>query len=209
MFGNEGLETLLEENGVLVTAEPPAGSPAWLTLLVNFGPAVLLFGLMLWLSARSQQAQGGVFGIGRSNARRYDAAAASQARVTFADVAGIDEAKGELEQIVDFLKRPEKYQRLGGSIPKGVLLVGPPGTGKTLLAKAVAGEAGVPFFSLSGAEFVEMIVGVGAARVRDLFASAKKEAPAIIFVDELDAIGRRRGGMALSGVNSEQEQTLN
>ena len=130
-------------------------------------------------------------------------------RITFADVAGIDEAENELVEIVDFLKNPDKYQRLGGSIPKGVLLVGSPGTGKTLLAKAVAGEADVPFFSMSGSEFIEMIVGVGASRVRDLFDNAKKEAPAIIFVDELDAIGRRRGGMGSVGSHEEREQTLN
>ncbi|MGH2368163.1 MAG: ATP-dependent metallopeptidase FtsH/Yme1/Tma family protein, partial [Chloroflexota bacterium] len=171
------LESLLVQNGVVISARPPeAGRSAWLSILISFGPALLFFGLLMWMSARAQQAQRGIFGIGRSRARRYDETGATQARVTFADVAGIDEAKVELEEIVDFLKRPDKYQRLGGSIPKGVLLVGPPGTGKTLLAKAVAGEAGVPFFSLSGAEFVEMIVGVGAARVRDLFANAKKEA---------------------------------
>ncbi|HEX2184032.1 MAG TPA: ATP-dependent zinc metalloprotease FtsH, partial [Chloroflexota bacterium] len=209
-FADAQLESLLHQHGVVISARPPdAGRSAWLSILLSFGPALLFFGLLMWMSARAQQAQRGIFGIGRSRARRYDESAASQARVTFADVAGIDEAKGELEEIVDFLKRPEKYQRLGGSIPKGVLLVGPPGTGKTLLAKAVAGEAGVPFFSLSGSEFVEMIVGVGAARVRDLFASAKKEAPAIIFVDELDAIGRRRGGIGFGGANQEQEQTLN
>ncbi len=204
------LQPLLDQHGVTVSArEIGGGRQWWFSILVSFGPGLLFFGMLMWMSARAQQAQRGIFGIGRSRARRYDENAGNQARITFADVAGIEEAKFELEEIVDFLKRPDKYQRLGGSIPKGVLLVGPPGTGKTLLAKAVAGEAGVPFFSLSGSEFVEMIVGVGAARVRDLFANAKKEAPAIIFIDELDAIGRRRGGLGFSGANQEQEQTLN
>ncbi|MBI3972307.1 MAG: ATP-dependent metallopeptidase FtsH/Yme1/Tma family protein [Chloroflexi bacterium] len=209
-FTDENLERLLDQHGVVISAKPPQSARAWwLSILLSFGPALLFFAMFMWLSTRAQQAQRGIFGIGRSRARRYDETASNQARITFADVAGIDEAKSELEEIVDFLKRPEKYQRLGGSIPKGVLLVGSPGTGKTLLAKAVAGEAGVPFFSLSGSEFVEMIVGVGAARVRDLFANAKREAPAIIFIDELDAIGRRRGGIGFGGANQEQEQTLN
>jgi cell division protease FtsH len=207
---DDKLLPLLEQHNVAISAQSPnSGRAWWFTILLNFGPAILFFGMLMWMSTRAQQAQRGIFGIGRSRARRYDETAANQARITFADVAGIDEAKSELEEIVDFLKHPEKYQRLGGSIPKGVLLVGPPGTGKTLLAKAVAGEAGVPFFSLSGSEFVEMIVGVGAARVRDLFSNAKKEAPAIIFIDELDAIGRRRGGIGFGGANQEQEQTLN
>ena len=149
---------------------------------------------------------GGLMGIGKSKARRYDQE--QDTKVTFDDVAGIDEAENELVEIVDFLKDPAKYTRLGGTAPKGVLLVGAPGTGKTLLARAVAGEAGVPFFSMSGSEFVEMIVGVGAARVRDLFKQAREHAPAIIFIDELDAIGRARGQVAIGG-SSEQEQTLN
>ena len=149
---------------------------------------------------------GGLFGIGKSKARRGDTQGGP--KVTFADVAGIDEAKNELVEIVDFLRTPEKYTRLGGSAPKGVLLIGSPGTGKTLLAKAVAGEAGVPFFSMSASEFVEMIVGVGAARVRDLFKQAREHAPAIIFIDEIDSIGRARGQVAIGGA-SEQEQTLN
>ncbi|NBP79062.1 MAG: ATP-dependent metallopeptidase FtsH/Yme1/Tma family protein, partial [Proteobacteria bacterium] len=209
-FVGEKLGEFLYSNNVLISAKSlQTGRSMWLQVLLSFGPALLFFGLLMWMSARAQQAQRGIFGIGRSRARRYDETNQTAARITFADVAGIDEAKAELEEIVDFLKNPEKYQRLGGSIPKGVLLVGPPGTGKTLLAKAVAGEAGVPFFSLSGSEFVEMIVGVGAARVRDLFANAKKDAPAIIFIDELDAIGRRRGGIGFGGANQEQEQTLN
>lgn len=209
-YVTDSLDKFLDENKVAVTAKSlQTGRSMWIQILLSFGPALLFFGLLMWMSARAQQAQRGIFGIGRSRARRYDETNQLAARITFADVAGIDEAKGELEEIVDFLKNPERYQRLGGSIPKGVLLVGPPGTGKTLLAKAVAGEAGVPFFSLSGSEFVEMIVGVGAARVRDLFSNAKKDAPAIIFIDELDAIGRRRGGIGFGGANQEQEQTLN
>src|SRR5215212_6660483 len=208
-FPDPGLEQLLEQQGVVINARPPDEGRGWvLTLLLSFGPGLLFFGLLMWMFSRAQRNQGGVFSIGRSKAKRY-AAAEGVPRITFADVAGIDEAEGELIEIVDFLKNPEKYQRLGGSIPKGVLLVGSPGTGKTLLAKAVAGEANVPFFSMSGSEFIEMIVGVGASRVRDLFENAKKEAPAIIFVDELDAIGRRRGGMGSVGSHEEREQTLN
>src|SRR5690606_9475898 len=157
-------------------------------------PAILLIALYVWFirrMARQGGAGGMLGGMGRSTARRFDTA--RDTMVTFADVAGIDEAENELVEIVDFLKDPQKYTRLGGTAPKGVLLVGSPGTGKTLLARAVAGEAGVPFFSMSGSEFVEMIVGVGAARVRDLFKQAREHAPAIIFIDELDAIGRARG----------------
>src|SRR5579885_1902392 len=209
-FADPGLEALLESKGVVINARPLDQGRGWLlTLLLNFGPAVLFFLLLLWMAGRAQQAQQGLFGLGRSRARRYDPAADRQ-RITFADVAGIDEAKQELQEIVDFLKNPDKYRRLGGTIPKGVLLVGRPGTGKTLLARAVAGEANVPFFSMSGSEFIEMIVGVGAARVRDLFEQARKEAPAIVFVDELDAIGRRRGaGNIVGGGHDEREQTLN
>jgi cell division protease FtsH len=185
------------------------GSPI-LTLLFGFGPALLLIGFYVWIYRRAAQQGGamggGLMGIGRSKARRYDQE--RDTKVTFDDVAGIDEAENELVEIVDFLKAPEKYTRLGGTAPKGVLLVGAPGTGKTLLARAVAGEAGVPFFSMSAAEFMEMIVGVGAARVRDLFKQARDHAPAIIFIDELDAIGRARGQFAIGGSN-EQEQTLN
>ena len=148
---------------------------------------------------------GGLGGLGRSKAKRYEDSTAS--RVTFEDVAGIDEAEGELVELVDFLRNPQKYARLGGTIPRGVLLSGPPGTGKTLLARAVAGEADVPFFSSSASEFIEMVVGVGASRVRDLFAEAKKLAPAIIFVDELDAVGRSRGGNSGMGGQDEREQT--
>ncbi|HEV2121906.1 MAG TPA: ATP-dependent zinc metalloprotease FtsH, partial [Chloroflexota bacterium] len=207
-FSEEQL-SLLRAQGIAVFAEPEdTGRSWWLTILFSFGPAILIFGLIFWMSARAQKAQGGIFSIGKSKAKRFDVNG-KHTRVTFADVAGIDESKQELQEIVGFLKEPRKYQRLGGRVPRGVLLVGPPGTGKTLLAKAVAGEAGVPFFSMSASEFVEMVVGVGAARVRDLFTNAKKEAPAIIFIDELDAIGRKRSSGASFGTNQEQEQTLN
>jgi cell division protease FtsH len=181
----------------------------WQTLLFAFGPAVLLIGGYVWLYRRAQQgggAGGALTNVGRSRARRYDEE--QDTGVTFDDVAGIEEAENELVEIVDFLKDSEKYTRLGGTAPKGVLLVGAPGTGKTLLARAVAGEAGVPFFSLSASEFVELFVGVGASRVRDLFKQARENAPAIIFIDELDSIGRTRG-QAVVGGSSEQEQTLN
>ena len=178
-------------------------------MLFSFGPALLLIGLFVWLSRRAAARGGGglgdaLSGLGRSRARRYDQNA--EGRVTFEDVAGIDEAENELVEIVDFLRQPEKYTRLGGTAPKGVLLVGPPGTGKTLLARAVAGEAGVPFFSMSGSEFVEMIVGVGASRVRDLFKQAREAAPAIIFVDELDAIGRARGAARRSAARASRSR---
>jgi len=211
-FLDPGLERLLIDNGVVIRAEPiQAGGSPWLTILFGFGPAILLIAFYVWLYRRAAKGGaaglgGAITGLGKSRARRYDAS--REERVTFDDVAGIDEAENELVEIVDFLKSPEKYTRLGGTAPKGVLLVGPPGTGKTLLAKAVAGEAGVPFFSMSAAEFVEMIVGVGAARVRDLFRQAREHAPAIVFIDEIDSIGRARGQVAIGGA-SEQEQTLN
>jgi cell division protease FtsH len=209
-FDDPELLPLLEQNKVVITASPlEQPRSALLTLLLSFGPTLLLIGGFLWLSNRAARAAGGgLFGIGRSRARRYEATEVAE-RITFEDVAGIDEVERDLVEIVDFLKQPDKYQRLGGRIPKGVLLVGAPGTGKTLLARAVAGEAAVPFFSMSGSEFIEMIVGVGAARVRDLFVEARKSAPAIIFVDELDAIGRRRGAGNALGGNDEREQTLN
>jgi cell division protease FtsH len=177
-------------------------------VLVGFGPTLLFLGLLFLLIRRAGSMQGMLGAFGRSRARRY---VPTGARVTFADVAGIDEAKSELSEVVDFLRRPERYERLGGRIPHGVLLSGQPGTGKTLLARAVAGEADVPFFSMSASEFVEAIVGIGAARVRDLFAQAKEGAPSIVFVDELDAIGRSRtsGIAGFSGGNDEREQTLN
>ena len=210
-FVDPGLEAFLIDNGVEISAKPieEGGSPL-ATLLFGFGPALLLIGFYVWMFRRAAQQGGGIggglMGIGKSKARRYDQE--KDTKVTFNDVAGIDEAENELVEIVDFLRDPKKYTRLGGAAPKGVLLVGAPGTGKTLLAKAVAGEAGVPFFSMSAAEFVEMIVGVGAARVRDLFKQAREHAPAIVFIDELDAIGRARGQVAIGG-SSEQEQTLN
>jgi cell division protease FtsH len=210
-FVDPGLEGFLIGHGVEISAKPiEEGGSSWATILVGFGPALLFIGFYVWMFRRAAQQGGGIgaglMGIGKSKARRYDQE--QDTKVTFDDVAGIDEAENELVEIVDFLKNPPKYTRLGGTAPKGVLLVGPPGTGKTLLAKAVAGEAGVPFFSMSGSEFVEMIVGVGAARVRDLFKQAREHPPAIIFIDELDAIGRARGQIAIGG-SSEQEQTLN
>jgi cell division protease FtsH len=210
-FVDPGFEALLIENGVEISAEPidEGGSPLT-TLLFGFGPALLLIIFYVWIfrrAAKQGAGMGGLLGgLGKSSARRFDQE--KDARVTFNDVAGIDEAENELVEIVDFLKNPPKYTRLGGTAPKGVLLIGAPGTGKTLLARAVAGEAGVPFFSMSGSEFVEMIVGVGAARVRDLFKQAREHAPAIIFIDELDSIGRARGQTVIGG-SSEQEQTLN
>jgi cell division protease FtsH len=203
------LAQLLQRKGVVVNAEPlDKGPPFWESLLVNILPAVLFIGLLVLLSRRAGSVQNMLGAFGRSRARRYQP---STERVTFADVAGIDEAKQELSEVVDFLRNPEKYSRLGARIPHGVLLSGPPGTGKTLLARAVAGEADVPFFSISASEFVEAIVGIGAARVRDLFEQAKQSAPAIIFIDELDAIGRSRtsGVAGFSGGNDEREQTLN
>ena len=210
VFATDKLDTLLEDHNVPITATPPGsgGSPL-LNLLLSFGPALLLIGGLLYLSRRMSTAgPGGILGaFGQSRAKLYTAD--SGPRTTFADVAGIDEAKQDLAEVVDFLKTPEKYQKLGAQIPHGVLLVGPPGTGKTLLARAVAGESNRPFFSLSASEFVEAIVGVGAARVRDLFAKAKAAAPSIIFIDELDAIGRSRASSATFGANDEREQTLN
>ena len=204
----DSLSQLLERKNVVVNAEPlDTGSPWWQSVLLWFGPTILFVGL-LYLLMRRAGAQGALGAFGRSRARRY---APSGDRVTFEDVAGVEEAESELVEVVDFLRNPEKYRRLGGRIPRGVLLAGPPGTGKTLLARAVAGEANVPFFSLAASEFVEAIVGVGASRVRDLFTQAKEAAPAIVFIDELDAIGRSRtsGIAGFSGGNDEREQTLN
>ncbi len=204
-FADPGLEALLEGKGVVIVARDERAS-SWVSVLVSFGPTLLLIAAFVWLGRRAATTGGGLFGLGKSRAKRYTEA---QEKVTFADVAGIDEAENELIEIVDFLKNPTKYQRLGGTMPKGVLLVGAPGTGKTLLARAIAGEAGVPFFSLSASEFIEMIVGVGASRVRDLFRQAREAAPAIIFIDELDAIGRTRGSGTQLGGHDEREQTLN
>ena len=203
------LSQLLERKRVVVNAEPLQTGPSWWeSLIVGFGPTILLVGLIFWATRRAGGMQNVLGQFGRARARRYEP---SPDRVTFADVAGIDEAKQELSEVVDFLRDAEKYRRLGARVPHGVLLSGPPGTGKTLLARAVAGEANAPFFSMAASEFVEAIVGVGASRVRDLFAQAKEAAPAIIFIDELDAIGRSRtsGVAGFSGGNDEREQTLN
>jgi cell division protease FtsH len=202
------LSQLLQQHHVVVNAKPlTTAGPWWQALLFGFGPTILLVALLIWLMRRARSSAGVLGGFGRSRARRYEP---SGDAVTFADVAGIDEAKEELTEIVDFLRSPSKYQKLGGRIPRGVLLSGPPGTGKTLLARAVAGEAGAPFFSMSASEFVEAVVGVGASRVRDLFRKAKESAPAIVFIDELDAVGRARGGgPSLGGGSDEREQTLN
>jgi cell division protease FtsH len=209
---NPELSNLLQSKGVTIDAQKPNPGPSFLeSVIFGFGPTLLLVVLFVVFARRAAAGAGGAGGLmsfGRSRARRVEA---SEQRVTFDDVAGIDEAKEELTEIVDFLRTPEKYLKLGARIPRGVLLSGPPGTGKTLLARAVAGEAGVPFFQMSASEFVEMIVGVGASRVRDLFREAKEAAPAIIFIDELDAIGRSRagGGSNISGGHDEREQTLN
>src|SRR6267154_6616332 len=208
-FADDSLEPLLEQHAVTINAKPENPPlPFWEQLLLSFGPTLLIVLGLLYLLRRSAAAgAGGILGsFGQSRARVYDA---ERPATTFADVAGIDEVKQELEELVDFLKEPQKYERLGGRVPKGVLLIGAPGTGKTLLARAVAGEAKVPFFSQSASEFVEAIVGVGAARVRDLFEKARKAAPAIIFIDELDAVGRSRSSGIRLGSNDEQEQTLN
>ncbi len=208
-FSSDDLQAMLLQHNVVINAKDPnASTPLWETLLFSFGPTILLVLGFLYLSRRAASAgAGGILGsFGQSRARLYDA---ERPDVTFDDVAGIDEVKADLREVVDFLKEPQKYQRLGGTVPKGVLLVGAPGTGKTLLARAVAGEAKVPFFSIAASEFVEAIVGVGAARVRDLFSKARAAAPAIIFIDELDAIGRSRAAALRIGGNDEQEQTLN
>jgi cell division protease FtsH len=207
---NDDLLNVLRQKGVVVTAKAlDNGRSIWADILLFFGPTLLLVGIFVFAARRAGAAggAGGLGGLGRSRAKRYEPE--SGTRTTFADVAGIDEAEEELEEIVDFLKNPDKYRQLGAMIPKGVLLSGQPGTGKTLLARAVAGEADVPFFSMSASEFIEMVVGVGASRVRDLFTQAKAAAPAIIFIDELDAIGRQRGGGAGLGGHDEREQTLN
>jgi cell division protease FtsH len=210
-WNNAQLSALLKEKGVVINAKPTTkGTSLLAELLLGFGPTLLIVGLFLLLARRAAQAGGGMGalgGFGRSRARRVDP---EKIRVTFDDVAGIDEAEAELTEIVDFLRDPERYQRLGGRIPHGALLSGPPGTGKTLLARAVAGEAHAAFFSIAASEFIEAIVGVGAARVRDLFAQAKEAAPSIVFIDELDAIGRsRQGSVSVTGANDEREQTLN
>jgi len=196
---------LLRQKRVVISAKPETDSPWYMTLLVSWFPMLVLIGVWVFFMRQMQSGGGKAMSFGKSRARLLSD---TSEKVTFADVAGIDEAKEELEEIVDFLKDPKKFTRLGGRIPKGVLLMGPPGTGKTLLARAIAGEAGGPFFSISGSDFVEMFVGVGASRVRDLFVQGKKNAPCIIFIDEIDAVGRHRGA-GLGGGHDEREQTLN
>ncbi|HEX9056147.1 MAG TPA: ATP-dependent zinc metalloprotease FtsH [Ktedonobacterales bacterium] len=198
------LQQHLAAHDITVVGKPPDSSSLWWGLLINVVPIVLIVLALVLLTRRAAQNQQNIFNFGRSRAKLI---LEDRPSTTFADVAGVDEAKQELEEVVEFLKTPQKFQRLGGKIPKGVLLVGPPGTGKTLLARAVAGEAGVPFFSMSGSEFVEVLVGVGASRVRDLFDQAKRAAPSIIFIDEIDAVGRQRGTSLTT--NDEREQTLN
>lgn len=195
----------LVKNNVQVKAEPQEDAPWYMTVLISWFPMLLLIGVWIFFMRQMQGGGGKAMSFGRSRAKMVTQ---EETKVTFADVAGVDEAKEELQEIVDFLSNPKKFTRLGGRIPKGVLLVGGPGTGKTLLARAVAGEAGVPFFSISGSDFVEMFVGVGAARVRDLFIQGKKNAPCLIFIDEIDAVGRQRGA-GLGGGHDEREQTLN
>ncbi len=196
---------ILRERGVTIKAKPPAESPWYMSLLVSWFPMIVLIGIWIFFMRQMQSGGGKALSFGKSRARLLSD---QQEKVTFDDVAGIDEAKEELGEIVEFLREPKKFTRLGGRIPKGVLLMGSPGTGKTLLARAIAGEAGVPFFSISGSDFVEMFVGVGASRVRDLFVQGKKNAPCIIFIDEIDAVGRHRGA-GLGGGHDEREQTLN
>src|SRR5436305_607961 len=200
------LVSRLYNGKVQITAKPPGDNVPWfVSLLVSWLPFIALIGVWIFLSRQMQGGAGKAMGFGKSRAKMLTEA---HGRVTFEDVAGVDEAKQDLQEIVEFLRDPGKFQRLGGRIPRGVLLVGPPGTGKTLIARAVAGEANVPFFTISGSDFVEMFVGVGASRVRDMFEQAKKNAPCIIFIDEIDAVGRHRGA-GLGGGNDEREQTLN
>ncbi|MGI6143461.1 MAG: ATP-dependent zinc metalloprotease FtsH [bacterium] len=204
---NDGkLVERLEEARVTYTGEPPPSPPWWTTLLSTLFPIILLIGVWIFIMQQTQGGGNRVMSFGKSRARLYSSE--EKGKVTFADVAGAEEAKEELAEIVEFLKEPKKFIDLGARIPKGVLLVGPPGTGKTLLARAVAGEAGVPFFSVSGSDFVEMFVGVGASRVRDLFDQAKRSSPCLVFIDEIDAVGRQRGA-GLGGGHDEREQTLN
>ncbi|MBQ3434627.1 MAG: ATP-dependent zinc metalloprotease FtsH, partial [Selenomonadaceae bacterium] len=202
---DEELINKLSDKGVEIYAQNPKDPPWWMTLLTSLLPIALLVGFWYFMISQTQGGGGKVFSFGKSRAKLMGG---DKVKVTFNDVAGADEAKEELAEVVEFLKHPKKFNDLGARIPKGVLLFGPPGTGKTLLAKAVAGEAGVAFFSISGSDFVEMFVGVGASRVRDLFAQAKKNSPCIIFIDEIDAVGRQRGA-AVGGGHDEREQTLN
>ncbi len=199
------IQALLRQKGIPFAVEAPARNSPWPNLLSSFLPLLLIIGLWFLMIRQAQSGSNQALSFGKSRARLHHE---SKPKVTFDDVAGVDEAKEELQEIIEFLKHPKKFQALGAKIPRGVLLVGPPGSGKTLLAKAVAGEAGVPFFSISGSEFVEMFVGVGASRVRDLFDQAKKNAPCLVFIDEIDAVGRQRGA-GLGGGHDEREQTLN
>ncbi|HXW07953.1 MAG TPA: ATP-dependent zinc metalloprotease FtsH [Vicinamibacterales bacterium] len=200
----ESLVKELRDKGVVIKAKEPTASP-WATLLYSWAPILLMIGFWIFIMRQMQSGGNKALSFGKSRAKL---SSSSQKKVTFKDVSGVDEAKEELQEIIEFLKEPQKFQKLGGRIPKGVLLMGPPGTGKTLLARAVAGEANVPFFSISGSDFVEMFVGVGASRVRDLFEQGKKNAPCIVFIDEIDAVGRHRGA-GLGGGHDEREQTLN
>jgi len=202
--GDPNLISLLEANNVVINVKTPS-NPVILDLLISGLPFILLIGASIWMGRQTFKSQSGMFNFGRSKARQYNQ---EVPQVTFEDVAGAEEAKEDLSEIVEFLRNPQKYHDIGARIPRGVLLIGPPGTGKTLLARAVSGEAEVPFYTISASEFVEMFVGVGASRVRDLFEKAKASAPSIIFIDELDAVGRRRGA-GLGAVNDEREQTLN
>ncbi|MHA7833126.1 MAG: ATP-dependent metallopeptidase FtsH/Yme1/Tma family protein, partial [Algiphilus sp.] len=204
---NSAMIGTLLDNNVRITGQKPEGTPLLMTLLINSFPILLLIAVWIYFMRQMQGGGGGrgAMSFGKSKARMM---AADQIKITFNDVAGVEEAKQEVAELVDFLRDPSKFQRLGGQIPRGVLMVGSPGTGKTLLARAIAGEAGVPFFTISGSDFVEMFVGVGASRVRDMFEQAKKQAPCIIFIDEIDAVGRQRGA-GLGGGHDEREQTLN
>src|SRR6266700_4011626 len=206
------ITTVLKDNGIDYTShllvlqyEAPSALGAWVNVLISFVPFLLIGGLLIFMMRQAQGSNNQALSFGKSRARMF---MGNKPTVTFADVAGVEEAKQELQEIVEFLKYPEKFVALGARIPKGLLPVGPPGTGKTLISRAVAGEAGVPFFSISGSEFVEMFVGVGASRVRDLFDQAKRNSPCIVFVDEIDAVGRQRGA-GLGGSHDEREQTLN
>ena len=199
-----GIIDVLQEAGVAIEVKE-SNTPAWLSFLINASPFILLFGFWIFMMRQMQAGGNKALSFGKSRARLLTS---QQKKITFKDVAGVEEAKEELQEVIEFLREPQKFQKLGGRIPKGVLLVGPPGTGKTLMARAVAGEANVPFFSISGSDFVEMFVGVGASRVRDLFEQGKKSAPCIIFMDEIDAVGRHRGA-GLGGGHDEREQTLN
>jgi cell division protease FtsH len=194
----------LTDKQIIITGEKPSQSP-WLAAVVSWAPFLFLIGFLIFFMRQMQRGSNNLLSFGKSRARLLTA---HQKKVTFKDVAGVEEAKEELQEIIEFLREPQKFQKLGGRIPKGVLLVGPPGTGKTLLARAIAGEANVPFFSISGSDFVEMFVGVGASRARDLFEQGKKNAPCIIFIDEIDAVGRHRGA-GVGGGHDEREQTLN